>query len=135
MINFLPFILEGVPVKPEIEVISSHPDCSILEELLKESLAVKDEAGCLFEIIEFARQWFDENKEELRDENKSEEDNEASKASICKFYLEKKCRFGEQCLFRHPKSQGVETCDGASEKDTVVASNSNLQEGNDTFFE
>eukprot|EP00794_Sanderia_malayensis_P008777 gene8777-9715_t len=85
-------------LKPTVRVIGVLCDAKSLETLLGESLTSKIEPGYLFEAIETAKQWMEENKEGMPCSNQDS----SQETPVCKFFLQKQCRFGESCNFRHP---------------------------------
>ncbi len=85
--------------KRKVKVVGTLSNARVLEEMLEELL--KSSAN-LFDVIQTARQWIEENGDNLDEVNVSVNTEDSQKPSVCKYFLENKCRFGEQCHFLHP---------------------------------
>ena len=87
--------------KPDVKVKASSMNSLLLEEKIKKLFTEKDE-NYLYDAIELARTWFSDS---TLSGNDSVAEGKGSE-TICKFFKEGKCRFGENCFNKHPVQTG-----------------------------
>ena len=97
-------ILDGFPhIKPKIKLVGPSQNTEKLEEFITQQLQIKEE-GYLYDAIEAARNWINENREEVNNDAGSVKLDEVP---VCKFFMKGKCRFGGKCINKHPGSDSL----------------------------
>ena len=109
-------ILECYPsAKPGVKVKATSMSSLLLEEEIKNLFKKKDD-NYLYDAIELARSWFCDNIMGLRDTVTKDKRSE----TICKFFKEGKCRFGENCFNKHPNDKGCIDAVGLTSKSKAI---------------
>lgn len=84
-------------MKPTINVQWEKGNSKIIENKIKDICNEKEE-NFLYDAIEFSRAWPSDSSIENLKEN-------LESVTICKFFLEGKCRFGDKCINKHPSGR------------------------------
>eukprot|EP00795_Rhopilema_esculentum_P009581 gene9581-17337_t len=79
--------------------MASANESEMVEGLIVQSFQSKEE-NYLYDAIEIARNWSLHN--EVQPENHDQKGNK--KSTVCRFFLEGKCKFGDNCFNEHPGS-------------------------------